>query len=120
MLKKRKSNKELIDKWKYIKEKYIEFRKKIDSINKPFDYFFYTSFSETNPNFCPLFKINKVCHNIDAQEFNCMGCYCQHYDIEFIDCTNGLIGRCKIDSQDGKYSDDVWDCSNCIIPHISK
>jgi len=78
--------------------------------------FAYPDLKSQYPDFCPLFKKNKICHDMNPLKLNCWDCFCPHYDRYF---TNGkLIGKCQINSKDGKYTNNIWDCSNCLKPHI--
>lgn len=78
--------------------------------------FVYTDLSKKHSDFCPLFKENEICHSADPDKFSCWNCYCPHYDVNFNDGEN--IGKCLIDSKDGKYTNGIWDCSDCLTPHI--
>ena len=81
-------------------------------------FFSYFNISFAEPSFCPLYAESKYCHKMSPRHFNCLGCYCDHYDVDYL--KNGKFGRCKIDSLDGKYTDGIWDCSECHIPHFTE
>jgi len=109
----------LEEKVKKIDRAYRNFQaKKIEILlnrAKSFKYFRYRNLVKNEPNFCPLFSLKKKCHNIS--NLNCWSCYCDYYDRQYIDKENGLIGRCSIGNENGKYTRGVWDCSNCGMPH---
>jgi len=80
-----------------------------------FKYYRYSNLIRKEPDFCPLFALNKKCHNIP--NLNCWNCYCSYYDRQYIDEKNELVGRCSIGNKNGKYTRGIWDCSDCHLPH---
>jgi hypothetical protein len=102
-----------------LQKTYQNFLKKREKIIKanPFDYFYFTynKLKLSHPNYCPLFKNNKICHNIDKDEMDCYHCYCPYYDNEYVE--NDRIGRCKRRRNNGKYNNNIWDCSDCTVMH---
>ena len=86
-------------------------------------YFRFENMVEKEPNFCPLYKENKKCHNIE--ELNCYLCACPNFRFK----DNGfktveektLFSTCDIDSKDGsQYVSDTaihQNCAGCTVPH---
>lgn len=91
--------------------------------NEKIDYFKYSNISKKEPNFCPLFAKNKVCHNME--NLNCYLCGCPNFRFndDGFEEINGkkLFSYCAINSKDGKRLTTAngyhQDCSNCLIPH---
>ena len=86
-------------------------------------YFRFDNMLQNEPEFCPLYKENKKCH--DMEDLNCYLCACPHFrfddsGLKKID-ERTLYSTCSIDSKDGAQfiSDDSihQDCSACLIPH---
>ena len=87
------------------------------------EYFRFDNMQINEPDFCPLFKENKKCHNIT--NLNCYLCACPY----FIFDDNGLeqreeqtiYSKCSINAKNGRefVSESAihQDCSNCTIPH---
>jgi hypothetical protein len=87
------------------------------------DYFDYENMLKEEFDFCPLYKDNKKCHDMD--ELNCYLCACPNF--RFND--NGIekvedktkYSLCGIKSKDARescYGDKIHqDCSLCLIPH---
>jgi len=86
-------------------------------------YFRFENMVEKEPDFCPLYKENKKCH--EMEELNCYLCACPHFrfDDEGLSKEGGkvLYSICSIESKDGGQfvSDDAihQDCSGCTVPH---
>lgn len=86
-------------------------------------YFRFENMVQKEPDFCPLYKENKKCH--DMEELNCYLCACPNFrfDDEGISKKEGktIYSTCNIDSKDG----DIFqteeaihqDCSGCLVPH---
>jgi len=86
-------------------------------------YFRFENMVKQEPDFCPLYKENKKCH--DMEELNCYLCACPNFrfDDKGFEEVNGksLKSYCAIDSKDG----DVFEgedalhqnCSGCTVPH---
>ena len=86
-------------------------------------YFRFENMIEQEPDFCPLYKENKKCH--DIEELNCYLCACPNFrfDDEGISKKGSktIYSTCNIDSKDG----DIFqtekaihqDCSGCLVPH---
>ena len=90
------------------------------------DYFDFESMVQNEPDFCPLYKENKKCH--DMKELNCYLCACPNFRFKDtgVDEMEGKTrySFCSIDSKDGKagvYGDAIHqDCSKCTIPHTKE
>ena len=86
-------------------------------------YFRFDNMVQNEPDFCPLYKDNKKCH--DNSELNCYFCACPNFRFD----DNGfrkqegktLFSTCNIDSKDGSQyiSDDAihQNCAGCFVPH---
>jgi hypothetical protein len=84
------------------------------------NYFRWDNLKDAEPDFCPLFKENKKCH--DIKNLHCYLCACPNF--RFNDHAVKEKSYCSIDSKDGKkfYSGDIihQDCSSCGVPHQKK
>ncbi len=87
------------------------------------EYFEFENMVREEIDFCPLYKDNKKCH--DMQELNCYLCACPNFrfkdeGIQKLD-TKTQFSLCNINSKDGKqgiYGDKIHqDCSQCQVPH---
>jgi len=87
------------------------------------DYFDFDNMVKNENEFCPLYKDNKKCHDMDA--LNCYLCACPNFrfnddGLEQID-DKTKYSFCDIDSKDGRagvYGDKIHqDCSKCTVPH---
>ncbi len=78
------------------------------------EYFDYENMKDKEIDFCPLYKDNKRCH--DIEELNCYMCGCSNFRL------TTEKSFCNINS---KYGDTIvgkngfihQDCSKCAIPH---
>jgi len=86
-------------------------------------YFRFENMVKKEPDFCPLYKENRKCH--DIEELNCYLCACPNFrfddnGLEEID-GKSLKSRCAIDSEEGSRfigKDAIHqDCSGCLVPH---
>lgn len=81
------------------------------------EYFRFENMVEKEPEFCPLYKENRKCH--DTQELNCYLCGCPNFRLT--DGKEKLKSFCGIDSKDGKQFVGEkaihQDCSGCLVPH---
>ena len=85
------------------------------------DYFTYENMRKNHPDFCPLYKTNRKCHDLSDKELVCYFCACPYYDYEYYDEEKKEYGRCKINSKYGKRNKyGYWDCSDCLLPHRKK
>jgi len=78
------------------------------------EYFNFENMVINEPEFCPLFKESKKCHDID--ELNCYLCACPNFRLSETKST------CDINSKDGgsiiaKSGFIHQDCSKCSVPH---
>ena len=93
------------------------------SDNEVIAYFKFENMVEKEPDFCPLYKENKKCH--DMKELNCYLCACPNFrfdDKGFKKVENKtLYSTCNIESKDGSQyiSDDAihQNCAGCGVPH---
>ncbi len=77
-------------------------------------YFRYDNMAKKEIDFCPLYKDNKKCHQIE--DLNCYLCGCSNFRLD------ANKSYCDIDSIDGgkivgKNGFVHQDCSNCTVPH---
>ena len=80
-------------------------------------YFKYENIKINKPDFCPLYKENKKCH--DIENLNCYLCGCPNFRLI------STKSYCEINSKNGgniKAKDGFihQDCSNCTVPHKEK
>ncbi|MCK5110961.1 MAG: hypothetical protein KAQ94_05520 [Arcobacteraceae bacterium] len=78
------------------------------------EYFRYENMVLQEPDFCPLYKDNKKCH--DMKDLNCYLCGCSNFRL-----TN-IKSYCSINSKyggtiEGKDGFIHQNCSACTIPH---
>jgi hypothetical protein len=80
-------------------------------------YFRWENISQTDVDFCPLFKEGKKCH--DMENLNCYLCACPNF--RFDDHAEVLKSWCSIDSKEGRTIEHNGiihqDCSGCTVPH---
>ncbi len=89
-------------------------------------YFDFESMQENEPNFCPLYKENKKCHEVE--ELNCYLCACPYFrfndnGIKKVD-EKILFSYCSLNSKFSKEFECEnsihQDCSDCLVPHKIK
>jgi Zn-finger protein len=78
------------------------------------EYFRFENMVKNEIDFCPLYKDNIKCH--DVENLNCYLCACPNFRV------SSMKSYCSINSPDGGevISQDGYihqDCSKCIIPH---
>ena len=86
-------------------------------------YFRFDNMVKKEPEFCPLYKDNKKCH--DMTELNCYLCACPNFrfDDEGLKKIEEkiLYSTCDIDSKDGSQyiSENAihQNCAGCLVPH---
>ena len=106
-------------------EKHKAIMDKLSTLNdeEVITYFRFDNMVKNEPDFCPLYKDNKKCH--DMPELNCYLCACPNFrfkDEGFKQIDNKtLFSTCDIDSKDGSQyiSDDAihQNCAGCLVPH---
>lgn len=87
------------------------------------EYFRFDNMVEKEPDFCPLYKKRKKCH--DIENLNCYLCACPNFrfsDSGFREIDGKILySYCSINSKDGKKAISQkaihQDCSFCLIPH---
>jgi len=85
------------------------------------NYFEYENMAKEEIDFCPLYKDNKKCH--EMEKLNCYLCGCPNFrfDDEGLDEYNGMKILSKCDINNGsKLSHGGFihqDCSKCTVPH---
>ncbi|MDQ7060529.1 MAG: hypothetical protein Q9M43_05135 [Sulfurimonas sp.] len=86
-------------------------------------YFDFDSMVKNEKDFCPLYKDNKKCH--DMESLNCYLCSCPNFrfndeGIKQVD-SKTQFSVCNIESKDGRqgvYGEKIHqDCSKCGVPH---
>ena len=91
------------------------------------EYFKFENMVKNEPDFCPLYKDNKKCH--DMEDLNCYLCACPNFrfkDEGFSKTEDGktLYSVCSINSKDGdQYIGEDYihqNCSGCVVPHRAK
>ena len=106
-------------------KKHKEIMQKLTKLsdNEVIAYFRFENMVQKEPDFCPLYKENKKCH--DMEVLNCYLCACPNFrfDDEGISKKEDktIYSICSIDSKDG----DIFqteeaihqDCSGCLVPH---
>ena len=78
------------------------------------EYFTFENMVVKEPDFCPLYKENRKCH--DMENLNCYFCACPNFRVEEKKST------CSIKSKDGGSIEAPdgfihQDCSKCTVPH---
>lgn len=86
-------------------------------------YFRFENMVQKEPDFCPLYKENKKCH--DMEELNCYLCACPEF--RFSDAgfskkgDKTIYSTCSINAKEGgtfQTEDAIHqDCSGCLLPH---
>ncbi|RLA82361.1 MAG: hypothetical protein DRG78_07385 [Epsilonproteobacteria bacterium] len=85
------------------------------------EYFDFDNMVEYETDFCPLYKENKKCHDMD--ELNCYLCACPNFRFndEGLGSYNGfkILSRCDINNGEKFVGKGVihHDCSSCQVPH---
>ncbi len=80
-------------------------------------YFRFDNMKEKELDFCPLYKDNKKCH--DMEDLNCYLCGCSNFRLTDIKsyCSINSKNGSTIEGKDGFIHQD---CSACTIPHKEK
>ena len=85
------------------------------------EYFDFDNMVKEEINFCPLYKDNKKCHEMD--ELNCYLCACPNFRFsdDGIDNYNEfkILSKCDINNGEEFVGKGVihHDCSSCTVPH---
>lgn len=87
------------------------------------DYFVYENMVQNEPAFCPLYKKNKKCH--EMEHLNCYLCACPNFRFsdEGIVEKNALLqmSGCAINRKQGRLIESKGklhqDCTFCTLPH---
>jgi hypothetical protein len=92
------------------------------------NYFKYENMRVTEPDFCPLYKDNIKCHNVD--NLNCYYCACPHFVVNHNPSTHGKVTIVSVCGINSRFKSEYYenpdennivnihcDCSNCFIPH---
>lgn len=106
-----------------IKHKEVMSRLTHLSDDEVIDYFVFENMVKNEPDFCPLYKDNKKCHEMEV--LNCYLCACPNFrfnDDGFKKVEeNTLFSYCSIDSKDGAQfiGEDYihQNCAGCHVPH---
>ena len=97
------------------------------SVDEVIEYFKFENMVKNEPDFCPLYKDNKKCH--DMEDLNCYLCACPNFrfkmeGFEKTDDGKTLFSVCNIKSRVGsQYIGEDYihqNCSGCIVPHRTK
>ncbi len=86
-------------------------------------YFRFENMVKKEPSFCPLYKDNKKCH--DIENLNCYLCACPNFRFDDKgfkkEEKKTLFSYCDINSKDGarfEHNDAIHqNCSACTVPH---
>jgi len=90
---------------------------------KIIDYFDFENMKQMEEEFCPLYKKNQKCHDIES--LNCYLCSCPNFrysddGIALVD-DKKQFSLCSIESVDGRqgvYGEKIHqDCTGCSVPH---
>jgi len=85
------------------------------------EYFEFNNMVKNEPNFCPLYKKSKKCH--DMEDLNCYLCACPNFRFndEGIEIYNGykILSKCSINNGEKLMHKEIihQDCSSCSVPH---
>lgn len=103
--------------------------KKLENLSNEeiIEYFKFENMLKNEPDFCPLYKESKKCH--DMEDLNCYLCACPHFrfndlGIKKTEDNKILYSVCSINSKKGSHfstnSAIHQNCSDCLIPHKKK
>lgn len=85
------------------------------------DYFDFENMIKEENDFCPLYKDNKKCH--DMEKLNCYLCACPNFRFDDnglqIKDNKTLMSKCDIDNGEEYIGDEVihQNCAPCSVPH---
>lgn len=119
------------DEWKIehaTKKANIIRKKNLTEVDDIVEYFDFDNMVKNEPDFCPLYKDNIKCH--DIEKLNCYYCGCVYFKVNDNPKTVGKTTIASVCIIDSKYKDEFYenpdehnvvkihcDCSNCFIPH---
>lgn len=111
-------------------EKLIKILNKLNnkSINEVQEYFLYDNMKVNEPDYCELYALNEICHDMD--NLNCLFCACPYFigsdtPLEIVNDIH-IMSRCDINSRFRKVFTyftkeneqfEQCDCSECHLPH---
>jgi len=107
-------------------KKHKEIVKKLISKNftedEIIEYFDFDNMKKNEIDFCPLYKKDKKCHNIE--KLNCYICACPNFrfndnGLDIYD-NHKIVSRCNINNGEkisSKNGDIHQNCTNCTVPH---
>lgn len=103
-------------------------KKNFNNVEEIIEYFDFDNMVKKEPDFCPLYKDNIKCHNIE--KLNCYYCGCPYFKVNDEPKTIGKTTIASICIIDSKFKSGFYenpdennvvkihcDCSNCFIPH---
>jgi Zn-finger protein len=106
-------------------EKHRQLMQKLEGMSNEeiITYFDFDHMKKTHPDFCPLYRDSKKCH--DMEHLNCYLCACPYFrfDDEGLYQEKGktVYSLCTIDAAEGKRFESGeaihQDCSGCLLPH---
>ncbi len=106
-------------------KKHAKIMKKLTNFtqDEAIEYFQFENMVIKEPDFCPLYKENKKCHDIKI--LNCYLCACPNFRFNDTGFKNinkkSLKSYCSVDSVDGtpfESKDAIHqNCSECTLPH---
>ena len=92
------------------------------SADEVITYFRFENMVKNEPDFCPLYKDNKRCHDLEG--LNCYFCACPNFrfDDEGWEMKGAnYFSSCSINSKEGDVfvsdAGNHQDCSKCAVPH---
>ena len=81
------------------------------------EYFDFDNMKIKEKDFCPLYKKNQKCHEIE--QLNCYSCGCPYFRLNNND--DKILSYCSINHKNGRTIESTTgihqDCTNCTIPH---
>ena len=82
------------------------------------EYFEFDNMIKNEPDFCPLYKDNKKCHEMD--DLNCYMCACPNFRFNDNGLDGDFLSKCFVGNGDiikTKSGKIHQDCSSCSVPH---
>ena len=89
----------------------ITLKQKFKSLGSEVAYFKYANMVEAEPDFCELYKTNKICHVM--KDLNCRFCACPHFVVNEDETRFSCKARGIISSPQASF----LPCISCNIPH---